>query len=218
MQFNDENYDYRFTLLELLVVIIVIAILMSLLLPVLVESREQSRRITCVGNLKQISVSLFNYADDYDGSFPFGHETAAGNFDHGMGLLDTLGYLRNSPIYDCPSSRETSTIAINGGRVLGGGAILGAYDYDYIVGGDFADALGTGIIPVLNNYTEELDKIVILTDKYYQDYLIGAPSGILPNHDGLWANEVFADGHVEGQSQSTPNKPNPYSVPELSSP
>ena len=217
MQCNDKNQGCQFTLLELLVVIVVIAILASLLLPALVKSREKSRRIKCSGNLRQIGIAIFTYADDNGGFFPYGHEADAGNFDHGMGLLHILGYLRNGDIYDCPSSRAASTVAINGGRVLGG-PILGDYDYDYIVGGDFADALGTGIIPVLKNNVEDLDKVVILTDKYYQDYLIGAPSGVLPNHNEEWTNEAFADGHVQGQVRSTPNNPNPYSIPELSSP
>ena len=197
---------------------VVILILVAFLLPTLSKTRENARRIQCMGNLKQIGLSLLNYADDNGGMFPYGHaQGGLGIFDHGMGLLHSEGYLPNGDIYDCPSSIPRSTVAVNGGRVLLGG-IIGDYDYDYLVGGDYADALSTGVIPVLASNVDELDKIVVITDKYYQDYTLGVPSGILPNHKQQWTNELFADGHVEGQKDSTPNNPNPYSISQLSSP
>ena len=59
-----------FTLIELLVVIAIIAILAAILFPVFAQAREQARKISCLSNTKQLSLSVLMYVQDYDETFP----------------------------------------------------------------------------------------------------------------------------------------------------
>ncbi|PWU14038.1 MAG: prepilin-type cleavage/methylation domain-containing protein [Verrucomicrobia bacterium] len=63
-----------FTLVELLVVMGIIAVLAAMLLPALCRAREQSRRISCLSNLRQIGASASLYMADYNGSLFHHHE------------------------------------------------------------------------------------------------------------------------------------------------
>jgi prepilin-type N-terminal cleavage/methylation domain-containing protein/prepilin-type processing-associated H-X9-DG protein len=59
-----------FTLIELLVVIAIIAILAAILFPVFAKAREKARQTTCSNNLKQLSMAMLQYCQDYDETYP----------------------------------------------------------------------------------------------------------------------------------------------------
>jgi len=80
--------SHGFTLIELLVVIAIIAILAAILFPVFALARERARQITCTSNMKQVSLALLQYQEDYDETCPIGFN---GNYMYGP---------QSAPIYN----------------------------------------------------------------------------------------------------------------------
>lgn len=59
-----------FTLIELLVVIAIISILMSILMPALNNAKKEAKRIACLSNIRQISIGICSYENDYSDWLP----------------------------------------------------------------------------------------------------------------------------------------------------
>jgi prepilin-type N-terminal cleavage/methylation domain-containing protein len=69
--------DRAFTLIELLVVIAIIAILAAILFPVFAQAREKGRQAVCISNMKQFTLGMMMYVQDYDERFPSQDPTPA---------------------------------------------------------------------------------------------------------------------------------------------
>lgn len=67
-----KNSKTGFTLIELLVVVAIIVVLIAILLPSLGAARNTAKDTICLSNLRQCGIATFNYAADFDNSFPFG--------------------------------------------------------------------------------------------------------------------------------------------------
>jgi len=111
-----------FTLIELLVVIAIIAILAAILFPVFARARENARKATCQSNLKQISMGLLQYAQDYDECLPFLYQ-AVSNPRTGLAQI-TQPYIKNWEVHNCPSSDQKTLV----------GDYLGHRSYGYHTG------------------------------------------------------------------------------------
>ena len=119
-----------FTLIELLVVISIIAILAAMLLPALARAKAAAKRVVCVNNQKQLSITWVMYAtDNYDilpangqidppsPSSPVGKLWVQGAFyDPAANTNYALitdpryalfgNYLKNTKTYLCPTDKD----------------------------------------------------------------------------------------------------------------
>lgn len=59
-----------FTLIELLVVVAIIAVLTAVMLPALSRARLSAQSVSCLSNLKQLSLATLMYASDFDDHVP----------------------------------------------------------------------------------------------------------------------------------------------------
>ena len=88
---------YRFTIIELLIVVSIIAILAGMLLPALSSARKKARDIACMNSLKQQGTLILSYADISDGSFPYYYQTTNPKLTWIDSLYWTL-ISKNSPV------------------------------------------------------------------------------------------------------------------------
>ncbi len=109
-----------FTLIELLVVIAIIAILAAILFPVFARARENARKSTCQSNLKQLSLGLIQYRQDYDERNIMDRmdtpvaPTATGPYNRNgvnrFWWFDNLQpYVKNRQVIKCPSDAGTTS-------------------------------------------------------------------------------------------------------------
>lgn len=111
-----------FTLIELLVVIAIIAILAAILFPVFAQARAKARGVSCLSNIKQLTLGMTMYAQDYDEAFPQWHwdESYSGGSGKSPNNATSLWwnaiypYVKNAQIFTCPDDNYNFTLRQDG--------------------------------------------------------------------------------------------------------
>jgi len=103
-----------FTLIELLVVIAIIAILAAILFPVFAQARAKARQTSCTSNIKQLTLGMVMYCQDYDERFPqwkwdLNYSGASGanatpNNAESLWFNAIYPYVKNAQVYVCPDN------------------------------------------------------------------------------------------------------------------
>ncbi|MGQ9729754.1 MAG: prepilin-type N-terminal cleavage/methylation domain-containing protein [Candidatus Zipacnadales bacterium] len=97
-----------FTLIELLVAIAIIAILASILFPVFSRARAQARQTNCLSNIKQLSLAIEMYCQDYDEVLiPSASRPISGSTPNTALIWPAYlkPYLKSEQLFVCPEAR-----------------------------------------------------------------------------------------------------------------
>jgi prepilin-type N-terminal cleavage/methylation domain-containing protein/prepilin-type processing-associated H-X9-DG protein len=100
-----------FTLIELLVVIAIIAILAAILFPVFARAREKARTASCLNNVKQLTLGIMMYAQDYDETYPAAYNYAPVAATTWINPI--MPYVKNEQVLKCPSARDLNGYGVN---------------------------------------------------------------------------------------------------------
>lgn len=203
-----------FSLIELLVVIAIIAILAAIILPVFAQAEDKSMCTVCQSNMKEISLALSMYLQDYDGAFPA--QPYDDKINGGGGVANWKDpdanpnwarslepYIKDTHIPECPCSKKASICRANCEMevdsisyplsIFGNGEIF----KDGISESDISDSSDTVVFQCAGQ-TWNSCFLAPYWNKYVKKWTSFVDTDWCEHKDGT--NIIFADCHVKWRS------------------
>ena len=197
-----------FTIIELLVVISIITLLLAILLPALQKAREAATAISCLSNMRQMSICMNMYLNDYRETFPPRKVSVSSPTNGRYYWVDLLKPYVNeqvpvpgsspnawfqdvSPVprtFTCPklSLKEAYSTAYNG---------IGYNNYGLAQDVWATNWKRLNSIQRPSNVLTMADALFKLSGKVYGFSSLNVGDRVAYRHPGRSANAFFVDGH-----------------------